>query len=282
LVLGADEDCPLDDPTLLGFADQAPLPLLDELRLARHPQTGQEVLLAGEDDPLAAIVNESSVVGYMEPHPLRPRLPRPIGANCGLAGLMRSVDLDSRRHRYRLGEAPPGLPAGELGALLTAPVDDCDPVWIDAAGQVFTVSPLGGGRPSLRAAAAWIVDPLTWTGFSHGAPKLRASLRRALDSARILASAPSVDGRPRRPAGYVLRSPGEHTLALYGALHPVTGDQLLTTEPDEIDGLGYGHDALLGYLVARAPVTRTLGPIRPAAPWAARFGQIQLTEASHG
>jgi hypothetical protein len=165
---------------------------------------------------------------------------------------------------------------------LTVPIDDCDPVWIDDVGRVFTIWPLGNGRPSLRTAMAWIADPLTWTGFSHGAPKLRASARRALDSARILASAPSVDGRPRQPAGYLLRSPGERTVALYGAVHPVTGDQLLTTEPAEIEGLGYRDGALLGYLVARAPVTGTLGPIRPAAPWAARFGQIPRIDATHG
>jgi hypothetical protein len=50
----------------------------------------------------------------------------------------------------------------------------------------------------------------------------------------------------------------------------------LTTEPTEIERLGYRYGALLGYLVARAPVTGSLGPIRPAAPWAARFGQISL------
>jgi hypothetical protein len=276
IVVASGEGGALDDPALLGFADQTPLALLDELSLASHPQTGQQVLVAGNDDPLAAIVHDPSVVGHIEPHPLRPRLHDQLAGTCGVAGLLRSVDLSSRRHRYRLGAVPPGEPAGELGALLTEACDDCDPVWIDEDGHVFTVSPLGNGRPSVRDATRWIADPLTWTGFSHGGPKLRASARRTLESARILTSPRSSNGRPREPAGYLLRSPNDRTVALLAAVHPVTGDQLLTTEPAEIDALGYRYPSLLGYLVARAPVTGRLGPIRRAAPWASRFGQVPL------
>jgi hypothetical protein len=103
---------------------------------------------------------------------------------------------------------------------------------------------------------------------------LRASARRTLDSTRILLSGSSSNGRPRKPAGYLLRSPHDRTVALHVGVHPVTGDQLLTTEVAEIDGLGYRYEGLLGYLVARAPVSGTLGPIRPVAPWTARFGQV--------
>jgi hypothetical protein len=74
-----------------------------------------------------------------------------------------------------------------------------------------------------------------------------------------------------------LRSPTAWTLPLHAALHPVTGDQLLTTNPAEISGLGYRHAALLGHVVARASATGRLGPIRSAAPWAAHFGLIALS-----
>jgi glycosyltransferase involved in cell wall biosynthesis len=276
-VVAADgDDLVLEDPELLGFVDRTPLPLLDELRLGRHPRTHQVVLVAGDEDPLAGIVTDVRVVGYIQPHPLRPRLPPATGVSHGLAGLVRSVDLRARRHRYASGRVPPGLPAGELGALLTEAIGDCDPLWIDAEGRVFAVPSLPNGRPSVRAAIRWIGDPLTWAGFSHGAPKVRASARRTFDSARILVAAPAASRRPQDPAGYLLRAPSERTVALHAGVHPVTGDQLLTTDRVEIDRMGYRYGALLGYLVARAPVTGRLGAERPAAPWAARFGQVPL------
>ena len=117
---------------------------------------------------------------------------------------------------------------------------------------------------------------MTWSKFSRLAPKLRATARRAYDSTLVLVSSPVNRERPAAPVGYVLRSPAPYTVPLYGALHPVTGDQLLSTDPCEAANLGYREALLLGHLVARAPVTGRLGPIRTPATWTNRFGMLPV------
>jgi hypothetical protein len=263
-----------DDPALLGFVEQAPLPLLDALGLGRHLGTGQEVLVAGSADPLAESIDAPTTIGYLEPYPIYPReLPhRDIGL--GLLGLVRTVDRDARRHRYGAGRLPPGVPAGELGALFAAPAPDTEPLWIDEQGHVFAAHrALTNGRPSLRGAIQWTGAPLTWNGFAGWGPKLRASARRAYDSTRFLTWVRTNGARPSdAPVGYLLRSATTRSVPLYAAVHPVTGDQLLSNTPAEPTSLGYQHITLLGYLVAQAPVTGKLGELRVATPWASRFG----------
>ena len=73
--------------------------------------------------------------------------------------------------------------------------------------------------------------------------------------------------------GYLYTAAGDERLPLLSAIHPVTHDQLLTTNRWEAIDLGYGEPELLGYLEADAPVTGRLGVRRPHTPWAARFGQ---------
>jgi hypothetical protein len=50
------------------------------------------------------------------------------------------------------------------------------------------------------------------------------------------------------------------------------GDQLLTIRPLAAADMGYVDAVQLGHLVARAPVTGSLGLKRYAVPWASRFG----------
>ncbi|HEY8762654.1 MAG TPA: hypothetical protein VIM18_00540, partial [Solirubrobacteraceae bacterium] len=271
------EPADLSDPALLGFVEQQPLPLFDPLLSGRDPRTGQRVLVAGEEDPLAASLEGATLVGYIEPYPIRPRLPAHSEVTYGLIGLIRTVDLTARRHRYGAGLVPPGLAAGELGALFAEPTGECDALWIDEDGRVFVAAhALIGDRPSLPTALRWAGEPLTWRRFGRTSAKVRASARRALESAKILASPPPKNGQPSKPAGYVLRSPTRRTVPLHAAIHPVTGDQLLSTNSSEAIRLGYRDAALLGHIIARAPVTGKLGPIRVAAPWATRFGLVEL------
>ncbi len=268
----------LDDPPLLGFIEQAPLPLLQELRLGRHAGTGQQVLSAGPADPLGGALEEAATVGFIEPYPMQPPAPGHIEVSYGLVGLVRTVDLHARRHRYGAARIPPGVLAGELGALFGEPTGDCDPLWIDDQGRVFAARHvLSNGRPSIATALRWTGAPLTWSRFSRLGPKLRASARRAYESTVVLSSREAPPEAPAEPVGYVLHSPTVRTVPLYGAIHPVTGDQLLSNSPSEPGNLGYRDIALLGHLIAEAPVTGRLGPIRPAAPWASRFGVVDST-----
>lgn len=271
VTLGGKVD--LDAPELLGFVEQAPLPLFDELLLARDRVTGQRVLVAGADDPLAASIEDRELVGYIEPYPIHPRRPPHEDVVYGLTGFVRVLDLRARRHRYAAGRIPDGRLAGELGALLTMPVGDCEPLWIGEDGRVLTAAgPHVNGRPPLGSAARWTGAPLTWHGLGTPGPRMRASLRRAYDSLRMIAVKPTPPLRTGEPCGYLLRSPTARTVALYAATHAVTGDQLLSTNPAEADSLGYSNLTLLGHLVAQAPVTGTLGVAQLGVPWASRFG----------
>jgi hypothetical protein len=60
---------------------------------------------------------------------------------------------------------------------------------------------------------------------------------------------------------------------LFSAVHPVTADQLVTRDPSEARELGYGPAQILGYALALAPVTGTLGRPRLSVPWGSRFGE---------
>jgi hypothetical protein len=273
-VLGEHEE--LDARGLLGFVEQAPLPMFDSLQIARHRATGQPVLIAGAEDPLASEVEPVTGIGYIEPYPIHPRHAPHVDVSYGLVGLLRALDLNARRHRYAVGEVPGGRLEGELGALFAEPTGDCEPLWIDGHDQVFTARLAArDGRPSFRTAARWTGAPLTWRRFSSAGPRLRATAHRTYESARILASRPATDiSRPSGPAGYVLKNATSRTVPLYAATHPVTGDQLLSTSEPEPRYLGYKDVVLLGYLLARAPVTRTLELARLGVPWASRFGLV--------
>lgn len=275
LPVALGESCDLEAPDLLGFVEQTHLPLLDPLLIGRLRSTGQHILIAGDDDPLADSVDVVREIGFIEGYPAHPRQTPRVAAAYGLVGLVRTVDHAARRNRYGAGQVPPGRLAGELGALLTAPTDDAEPLWIDAAGRVHVEGlRRPGARPSPVDAIRWVADPLTWRGFSSPGPRLRATGRRAFDAVRACAAgsgnAPS--SASGAPAGYLLRSPGGSALPLFGALHPVTGDQMLSTREGELHALGYTDIALLGYLSANAPVTGRLGTDPIGQPWARHFG----------
>lgn len=253
---------------LLGFVEQAPLPLLEPLLVGREPRTGQLVLASGNGDPLAAELREPVQIGYVDGCPANPRRPPRQDVAYGLIGLVRTVDRAARRHRYGAGCVPRGELAGELGSLLTEPSGDVEPLLITSDGCMLADGS-ADDRPSLGVAMRWAAAPATWS--AGAAPRLRAVVRRALDCGLQLASS-----RPQasatRPVGYLLRSPTPWTVPLYQSFHPVLDDQLLSTSETEPDRLGYVGVRLLGHLVARPLVTDRLGIVRGGVPWAKNFG----------
>ena len=108
-------------------------------------------------------------------------------------------------------------------------------------------------RRSALAATRWTLAPLAWR--DAGAPlgtRARTTLWRL---GRVFRGRPSFGGP-------------------VAAIHPFTGDQLLTTNESEAGDMGYGEAVLIGYLDAVAPVTGHLGVReRPRLPWASRYGQ---------
>jgi hypothetical protein len=254
--------------------------MLDELLLAEHRDTGQPVLVAG-DDPIRDDVNVLESLGLIEAYPSNPReAPGEERALFGSLGLVRAVDHERRRHSYGAGFVPDGDPAGELGALHDLPERDSIPVWITEEHKLIAGERAPeAGRASLRDSARWALAPATWEGVATPAARARATARRTLSSLRHVAAPhgrPSPNGSP--PAGWIYATERPVTLLhrqllpLYSSTHPVTRDQFLSTKPYEGGDLGYVDTELLGWLLPEAPVTGRLGTERRDIAWASRFG----------
>ncbi len=269
------EQVDLDAPELLGFVEQAPLPLFDALQAARVRRTGQRVLISGPGDPINELVEDVTFIGYIEPFPIHPRRPPHAEVTHGVLALIRNIDLVSRCHRYRASDVPLGENGQSLGMMFAEPMGDSVPLFIDEEGGVSSpLWRLPSGRPALRTAMRWTAAPIAWKGAGPMRPRIRASARRAYDSARILSvKPPSSKARRTDRIGFLLASPTDSCVALHAGIHPVTGDQLLSTDEREPGRLGYGEVTRLGYLF-----TDTQGPSvdkpRPSVPWASRFGRV--------
>jgi hypothetical protein len=200
----------------------------------------------------------------------------PDAAPPGL-GLVRAVDRARGRHVYGVGRVPPGDVAGELGSLPRDQTDGLLPVYLTAGGHLVTEGGQRGRRAPAGAGAAarWAAAPLAWRGSGvDPAARVRAAATRARSLLRRGGGvqAPAPDGPLARVAS-IHAHPTPRRLPLFSAVHPLVGDQLLTTDPQEAADLGYGEAELLGYLDALAPVTGRLGTEPREVPWASRFGR---------
>ncbi|HEX8856968.1 MAG TPA: glycosyltransferase [Thermoleophilaceae bacterium] len=267
---------PEGDPEFtLGYLELAAFPLLQPLILARHGASGQHVVVAGHGDPLLAHVESLGTLGFAESWPVSPRRIPHARLDYGLLGLVRTVDLDARTHRYGVGAVPPGTVAGELGSLHIQPGDQSIPVWLSADG-VFSTDryTLPSHAPGRKSAAKWAVAPLAWRGSGPLGPRVRAAVRRGLTAVSALSGGARAEAeRQGAPVGY-LHPPDTavESVPLYSAWLPVTGDQLLTSHPLEAADMGYVETTLLGSLLAAAPMTGRLGVEDVGVPWASRFG----------
>jgi glycosyltransferase involved in cell wall biosynthesis len=270
----ADQGRDIDDTSCLGYLEQAPLPLLDPLFVGTERTTGRTVLISGEADPLRYEIDDERLLGWIESFPAQPRLPPHADLGWRLVALVRAVDLGARRHRYGLGALAAGELAVELGALYAAPPPEAVPVWMTAGGLIRTDSYLPRrARPGAATALRWTLAPASWRGFSTAGARARAVAGRAARLPRHVARTRGGAATPEgEPAGYLSRTPRAHSAPLYSALHPVTGDQLLTREGEEAVDMGYSEPVLLGHLALVAPLTGRLDPIRVGVPWASRFG----------
>jgi glycosyltransferase involved in cell wall biosynthesis len=272
----------------LGHLEQAALPLLNAIELAVLPN-GSTTLVCTDRDPLRATAVQLELLGYIESYPNEPvwppdaRLPRR-----GRVGLMRCLDQDRRRHFYRVGKNTDGAVVGELGALhLTAEASSI-PIWVDQAGRVSTdrYHPVAVS-PDTRQLARWVGAPVGWRRFGRPTGRARAMLRRGAQAAAIgIASRrrngtvaengaeakQANSGANRALVGHLYREGGPRRRELFAAIHPITGDQLLTPHRLEADDMGYGSVVSLGYALTDLPFTGSLSMRRVAVPWASRFG----------
>ncbi len=268
-------DRSLADPNLLGHVDRIAFPMLEPLELVRVASTGEQTLLCGEEDPLQGQVEKLGVVGWVDSVPIQPKTPPSARLPFALLGLLRSVDPSSRRHRYGIGEIPAGQFVSELGALLTDPGSATQPVSLSAEGRLATAEYAPSPEaPALQAVARWVAAPAAWRGVDIPATaRTRAVARRAATGAVRLARHrdQSTGGST---VGHLHSRPGRGRLALYSSVHPVTGDQLLSTGEFEGNDLGYVNTRVIGYLVRGAPETGRLGPLPTHPSWGSRFGRM--------
>ncbi|HEX3279171.1 MAG TPA: glycosyltransferase [Thermoleophilaceae bacterium] len=258
----------------LGYVESVGFVGLEPLWLAEHQRTGQQVLVSGERDPLMHEARPLQALGFVEGFPANPPYPPHVDSPFGLVGLTRAVDKRARRHRAALGELPPGELIGELGGLIADGSPPAIPVWLIDGVLVTDRHRPPAQRVGMAAVGRWSLAPFAWRGFSSRGPKARAVARRAFRSAAVVGrtrprSVPKPDGPP---AAWLLSEGVPGTSPLYAAYHPVTGDQLLSTNRFEPIAMSYGEPELLGHMWPAAPVTGSLEQQPVPVPWASRFG----------
>ena len=258
----------------LGYVEAVAFVGLEPLILADHPRTGQRVLVSGSRDPLMHEIEPLETLGFVEAFPANPQHAPHADSTYGLVGLTRALDTGARRHRAAIGELAPGDPIGELGGLIADGSPPSVPAWIVDGTLVTDRHHPPSRRVTPTAAGRWVLAPLAWRGFSSRAPKLRAMARRGLASPRALGRhRPSPVTEPDGPPqGWLLADGVAGTWPLYAAYHPVTGDQLLSTNRFEPIAMSYGEPELLGHIWPAAPVTGSLEQRPVPVPWASRFG----------
>jgi glycosyltransferase involved in cell wall biosynthesis len=266
------------DGRLLGYLEATDLGLLDPLLAAREPRSGNRTLVSGPGDPLFGQVEVEETLGWLEPHPLHPRSPPHSDVSYGQVGLARGIDRSARRHVYSVGSLPAGEFTAELGALrLTpGPAPGAIPVWLTPDGYLVTYDYTPTmARPRLAVALRWALAPASWFGFSSASSRALGVLRRASELTRHLRRDDYRPSRPNRaPDGYLLGAPTEQATPLYSAIHPVTGDQLLSRHRLEAGDMGYVGTTVVGNIVAAVPLTGRVESRRADIPWASRFGRV--------
>ena len=214
------------------------------------PEGGERVLVAGPEDPLHGVARPIALLGWVQAFPLQPRgnLPRD-GTAARAVALYRQLDDGSGRHRYAAGLPDGRSPSVAIGSLFSAPRSDLVALRLRADGRLVTdlAAPRRATRDP-RELARWVLrSPASDTG------PYRSPSARARSLARHRLKRRSRDDRGRT-LGWLKAegSPGVHPL--FSATHPVTGDQLVTRNPQEAVAYGYAFDGILGYVTAASEV----------------------------
>ncbi|HEY3727892.1 MAG TPA: glycosyltransferase [Solirubrobacteraceae bacterium] len=263
----------------LGYVEQVAFPLLEPLMLCRHAASGRTVLVCGEDDPLRPDVEwpQLATLGFIERWPVNPHRAAVPGETTGwLRGLVRTIDPVARRHRVAIGTVGTGDSPWELGALLDRDPGGGIPAWIDDDDRLHTDGYVPSRYPfSPRRMLRWVGAPAVWSDVATPLQRAKAITRRGVQAARAALSDRASSASPAlpSPAGWLLAEPGPHRFPILSAIHPATHDQLVTRTASEVRDLGYESPRMVGYALAVAPITGSLGWPTPAVPWAERFGR---------
>jgi len=225
-----------------GYVEQQPLPLLEHLELRLLPETGQQVLVAGAEDPLFGVAEPLAPLGWIEARPILPRSHLHAGP-WGVDVLWRNVDPGAWQHRY--GAEPPGEAAGAaLGSLFREPAEDLVALRLRPDGRLATdLARPGRASRDPRKIGRWIGAPLRGGEGRIGGVSKRVRFLVLHFRARRLREG---DG----PTLGWLRTKGAPGCSpLISSTHPVTGDQLVTCSVKEALDHGYLPDGVLGYIL---------------------------------
>ena len=256
-----DEQGPLPDGHFdMGYVEQQPLPLMVGLELRRAPETGQEILVAGADDPLIHNSELVEFLGWIEAYPILPRAEDVLHTGpWAVVSLRRRVDERTWRHRYGV-HRPDGEGEGvQLGSLHRHPGPGAVALRLRSDGRLASeLCVPGRASRDPRKIGRWLAEPLRGRGpgqgegepgAGEGSPRTESGARALAARARHFAA----DFRGRRLAdeegevlGYLRRELMPGCSTLYSTIHPVTGDQLVTPNPDEATAAGYLMDGILG------------------------------------
>jgi hypothetical protein len=258
--------------TGLGYIEEAPLPMLDALELRRDLITGDEVLVAGADDPLYDTAEPLATLGFVESYPIQPRHPPGQPIDWGLITLQRSTDPVRWRHRYSVSDKP--VPETvSLGGLWTRPGSSLIPLHLCADGTL-TSELLPTARlvsPSLGASLRWAAAPLGWP---EGRPRAWAARATASRLSRLraerLQASPAASSRVL--LGYLRHEPSPGWGPLFSAVHPALPDQYVTRSELEATDMGYRVEGVLGYVLDRC-ADRSRDALPAEVKWGSRFGQ---------
>jgi hypothetical protein len=263
----------------LGHLETSPLPLFQTIERAVLSD-GTETLVNGEGDALRDGARQLEFLGFIEAFPNKPSWPPDARrSGHGLGGLLRCVNRAERRHVYRIGSSAPGDElVAELGAVYLTGEPGMIALYIDEGGRVATDRhALGTDAADTRKLVRWAAAPLGWRSFGHVRGRVRSVARRSYELPGMWAHRAREQrargvGRSQVAAGYLLAEPGPERHELFAAIHPVTGDQLLTPYSLEAADMGYGDAVSIGYVLDQAIVTGSLEIRRVPVPWASRFG----------
>ncbi|HET7507545.1 MAG TPA: hypothetical protein VFJ53_04245, partial [Solirubrobacterales bacterium] len=264
-----------EDGQELGYLEMAPLPQLRALALGVHRPSGEQVLVTLPDDPLLGDVDLIRTLGFVDPLPIEPTFEPPGQPGHGLVGLLKTVDLEARRHRYAIGEVPAGQLVGELGGLAETEFGGAISAWI-VDGKLVTAlhaPPAVGKRP--LSALRWTIEPAMWRGLAPKGAQAKSALRRsAIAAANLSGRIPPPPPPDGEPEAWLFGELRPSLSPLYASYHPVTGDQLLTRGPADAAQMGYEGTTLLGFVRQIAPLTGSIAQAVFPVPWARRFGAV--------
>ncbi|MGI8622841.1 MAG: glycosyltransferase [Solirubrobacteraceae bacterium] len=263
---------PGQDRRSLGHVEQAALPLLQAIHVARVKATGHLTLVAGDTDVLNAQSDVVGLLGYAEAFPNLPAAPTFAHADSRphptlVRGLL------GRRHVHGIDTLTHGRIVARLGQLLPVQIPGCVAARVLPDGTFVT----DRYRPAWRHAGPsqtlrWILAPVTWRRQGSLLVRGRATARRATQALRRSGdrTSTSADAVAQAPTiGYLYTAPGPDRLELFSAVHPLTGDQVLTPFPLEATDMGYVDVTTIGFTRG---VVENVKIDRYSAPWTSRFG----------